>query len=404
MNNQRILFLTTQLPFPPKSGGTIKSWNYVQFLAKNYRLSVASLLKDDDENHVENFKQAIQLDHFVGEKLSVERTPLNLVKSYFLSPCLNVFRNYAPAFSHQVNELLQSTDAVIVDHYEVFQYVAKNFNGRVIMHTHNAEFMLWQRMSELTNNPIKKLILKIEAIRVKKYETVIFNQSDLIYSTPSDIELYKRYGFSTKKHQITYHLGNDTLLQLPDLNFNSTEKAVTFIGTLSWEPNIDGICWFIDSCWNSIKNKHPECKLYILGKSPDERIYKAAKKDPQIIFTGFVKELDTYLQKTRVYIAPLRFGSGMKVKVLEGLYRGTPCVTTSVGAEGLNVRNGEEILIADEPEGFTRNCLTLLEDEQTWNKLRSNARSVAKKEYLWVDLFKRMNQPMQALLKEANEQ
>lgn len=402
MNNQRILFLTTQLPFPPKSGGTIKSWNYVQFLAKNYRLSVASLLKDDDENHVENFKQAIQLDHFVGEKLSVERTPLNLVKSYFLSPCLNVFRNYAPAFSHQVNELLQSTDAVIVDHYEVFQYVAKNFNGRVIMHTHNAEFMLWQRMSELTNNPIKKLILKIEAIRVKKYETVIFNQSDLIYSTPSDIELYKRHGFSTKKHQITYHLGNDTLLQLPDLNFNSTEKAITFIGTLSWEPNIDGICWFIDSCWNSIKNKHPECKLYILGKSPDERIYKAAKKDPQIIFTGFVKELDTYLQKTRVYIAPLRFGSGMKVKVLEGLYRGTPCVTTSVGAEGLNVRNGEEILIADEPEGFTRNCLTLLEDEQTWNKLRSNARSVAKKEYLWVDLFKRMNEPMQALLKEAN--
>lgn len=402
MNNQRILFLTTQLPFPPKSGGTIKSWNYVQFLAKNYRLSIASLLKDDDENHVENFKQAIQLDYFVGEKLSVERTPLNLLKSYFFSPCLNVFRNYSPAFSHQVNELLQSTDAVIVDHYEVFQYVAKNFNGRVIMHTHNAEFMLWQRMSELTNNPIKKLVLKIEAIRVKKYETVIFNQSDLIYSTPSDIELYKRHGFSTKKHQITYHLGNDTLLQLPDLNFNSTEKAITFIGTLSWEPNIDGICWFIDSCWNSIKNKHPECKLYILGKSPDERIYKAAKKDPQIIFTGFVKELDTYLQKTRVYIAPLRFGSGMKVKVLEGLYRGTPCVTTSVGAEGLNVRNGEEILIADEPEGFTRACLNLLEDEQTWNKLRCNARSVAKKEYLWVDLFERMNQSMQALLKEAN--
>ena len=404
MNNQSILFLTTQLPFPPKSGGTIKSWNYVQFLARNYRLSIASLLKDDDEKHVENFKQAIQLEHFVSEKLSIERTPLNLLKSYFFSPCLNVFRNYAPAFSRQVDELLQSTDAVIVDHYEVFQYVTKNFKGKVIMHTHNAEFMLWQRMSELTNNPIKKLILKIEAIRVKKYEAVIFNQSDLIYSTPSDIELYKRHGFSTKKHQITYHLGNDTLLQLPDLNFSSTEKAITFIGTLSWEPNIDGICWFIDYCWRTIKAKHPDCKLYILGKSPDERIYKAAKKDPQIIFTGFVKELDTYLQKTRVYIAPLRFGSGMKVKVLEGLYRGTPCVTTSVGAEGLNVRNGEEILIADEPESFTRDCLTLLEDEGTWNKLRSNARSVAKKEYLWVNLFERMDRSMLELLKEANVQ
>ena len=399
MNNPRLLFLTTQLPYPPKSGGTVKSWNYVQFLSQKYTLSVASLLKDDDENHVDAFQKAIKIEQFESEKLDVHRTPINLIKSYLFSPSLNVFRNYSSSFQSKVSSLLEKIELIVVDHYEMFQYVPQNFEGKVVLHTHNAEFMLWQRMSELTNNPLKKIILKLEAARVKKYENIIFKKSDLVYSTPSDIDLYQKHGMNTQKHAITYHLGNDTLLNLPDLEFHKTEKAITFIGTLSWEPNIDGICWFIDNCWSEILQKHPEVKLYILGKNPDERIRKAAGKQTQIIFTGFVENLDTYLQKTRAYIAPLRFGSGMKVKVLEGLYRGTPCVTTSVGAEGLKIRNGEEILISDNPEDFTKNCITLLEDELLWNKLRSNARKVAKNEYKWVDLFQKMEQSMQKLLK-----
>ncbi|MFT6167165.1 MAG: glycosyltransferase involved in cell wall biosynthesis [Vicingaceae bacterium] len=398
MKSTHILFLTTQLPYPPKSGGTVKSWNYVKFLSQNYTLSVASLLKDDDKKHAESFKRAINLDQFVCEELSIERTPINLLKSYFSAPCLNAFRNYSPIFGHKVAELLKSADAVIVDHYEVFQYVTKDFRGKVIMHTHNAEFMLWQRMSELTNNPIKKLILKIEANRVKKYEALIFEQSDLIYSTPADIELYKKYHFDTQKHHLTYHLGNDNLLELPDLQFKSTEKAFTFIGTLSWEPNIDGICWFIDNCWTKIQQTHPEVKLYILGSNPNERILKSAKSDPNIVFTGFVQDLDTYLQKTRVSIAPLRFGSGMKVKVLEGLYRGTPTVTTSVGAEGLELINGENSIIADNPKNFIDGCLTLLENEKLWNSFRDKTRKLAAEEYTWKALFAKMEKSIQEII------
>lgn len=376
----------------------MKSWNYVQFLSKNYTLSVASLLKGDDENHVEDFQKAINLKQFKSEKIDVERTPLNLIKSYFSSPCLNVFRNHSNSFQEKVLPLLHNVDLILVDHYEVFQYVPSNFKGKVIMHTHNAEFMLWQRMSELTKNPVKKLILKLEGARVKKYEKEIFEQSDLIYSTPSDIQLYHKSGFQTKKHAVTYHLGNDTLLTLPDIEFSKTEKALTFIGTLSWEPNIDGICWFIDNCWSQIQQAHPEVKLYILGSNPNERILKSAKNNPNIIFTGFVQDLDTYLQKTRVYIAPLRFGSGMKVKVLEGLYRGTPTVTTSVGAEGLELINGENSIIADNPKSFIDGCLTLLENEKLWNSFRDKTRKLAAEEYTWHALFAKMERSMQKII------
>ena len=398
MTQKKILFLTTQLPFPPKSGGTVKSYHYLKFLALNYDVTIASLLKEDDELHVDSFKKEFSLREVVTQKISVGRNPLNLLKSYITAPCLNAFRNYSTEFENKIHTLFTKNDVVIVDHYEVFQYIPKNHSGKVVMHTHNAEFMLWQRMSELTNNPIKKAILKLEATRVKKYESEIFNQSDLIYSTPSDIDLYKNHGFNISKHKITYHLGNDEMLGLPNLEFEETEKAVTFIGTLSWEPNIDGICWFIDNCWKQLKNKHPDLTLYILGKNPNSRILKSAKKDPNIVFTGFVKELDTYLQKTRVYIAPLRFGSGMKVKVLEGLYRGNPCVTTSVGAEGLDLEDGENSYISDTPEAFIASCLHLLQNKEKWELIRDKVRKLAAEKYTWQALFVRMEKSLQEIL------
>lgn len=398
MTRQKILFLTTQLPFPPKSGGTVKSYHYLKFLALNYDVTVASLLKEDDEVHVENFKKEFSLKEVVTQEMAVGRSPLNLLKSYITAPCLNAFRNYSIEFENKIQTLFTKNNVVIVDHYEVFQYIPKNYRGKVVMHTHNAEFMLWQRMSELTNNPIKKAILKLEATRVKKHESEIFNQSNLIYSTPSDIDLYKNHGFNISKHKITYHLGNDDMLSLPDLEFEETEKAVTFIGTLSWEPNIDGICWFIDNCWKQLKNIHPDLTLYILGNNPNDRILKSAKKDPNIVFTGFVKDLDTYLQKTRVYIAPLRFGSGMKVKVLEGLYRGNPCVTTSVGAEGLDLADGENSYISDTPEAFIASCLHLLDNKEKWELIRDKVRKLAAEKYTWQALFVRMEKSLQEIL------
>ena len=111
-----------------------------------------------------------------------------------------------------------------------------------------------------------------------------------------------------------------------------------------------------------------------------------------------MQDLDTYLQKTRVYIAPLRFGSGMKVKVLEGLYRGTPTVTTSVGAEWLDLVNGSNCVIADSPQDFVAGCLTLFENEALWNNFRDKTRVLAAKKYTWNALFTTMEKNLQKIL------
>jgi glycosyltransferase involved in cell wall biosynthesis len=398
MAKPSILFISTQLPFPPKSGGTMKSWKYVSDLANRYQLSIACLLKDEDEIYLDEFKESVEVHTLISEKLQVNRNPLNLIRSYFGYPCLNVFRNYSPTFEQKIHSIASDFDTIIVDHYEMFQYLPNGYKGKVVIHTHNAEFMLWQRMGELSKNPLAKLLLKIEANRVKAYEKKIFSESDLVYSTPSDIELYKHNDIEIEKHKCTYHLGNDELLQLPPLSFNETEGALSFMGTLSWEPNIDGLLWFIQKVWPKIIEEKPNIRFYIMGEKGDNRIYEAAKPYQNIIFTGFVKELDSYLKKTTVYIAPLRFGSGMKVKVLEGLYRGVPMVSTSVGAEGLALENGTHILIANESTSFAKACLVLLNDQALWEKLRDNSRVIAREKYRWKPLFEQMDIELKKIL------
>lgn len=399
MSKQSILFISTQLPYPPKSGGTIKSWNYIKDLSNRYDIGLACLLKDDDEQHLESFKSQLQLKDLICIPLQVDRNPITLVKSYLGFPCLNVFRNYSTEFQNQLTEKAEEYDAILIDHYEVFQYVPRNYKGKVILHTHNAEFALWKRMGELNTNPLVKIVLKLEASRVKRYEKRIIKHADLVYTTPSDIQEYKKAGFDTEDLKITYHLGNDQLLMLDNIEFNATEKALLFMGTLSWEPNIDGMLWFIREVYPKLLKKHPELTLYILGKLADERLQNACKDFPNIQLCGFVKDIDQYLQKSRVFLAPLRFGSGMKVKVLEGMYRGIPMVTTSVGAEGLDVSDQEELYIADDAKSFSEKTMLLLENKEAWEKTRDLSRKKAAQLYTWQPLFDKMDEELRKVLK-----
>ncbi|HNY55622.1 MAG TPA: glycosyltransferase family 4 protein, partial [Chitinophagales bacterium] len=151
----------------------------------------------------------------------------------------------------------------------------------------------------------------------------------------------------------------------------------------SWEANIDGLIWFNNEIWPAIKQQHPGIILYIVGRHPDNRLKEMAAKDDSIVMAGFVEDLEPYFRKARLFITPLRFGSGIKVKVVNALYRGIPCVTTSIGTEGLKVKDGEHIFIKDQPKDYITAVDTLLKDKETWEQFRNQSRAIARKYYTW---------------------
>jgi glycosyltransferase involved in cell wall biosynthesis len=174
------------------------------------------------------------------------------------------------------------------------------------------------------------------------------------------------------------------LLAAPPLQFETTELALLFVGTLTWEANVDGLVWFLEQGWQPLKQKFPELKLYIIGKNPDNRIVVLKEKlGADVVLTGFVEDLEPYFQKCRAFISPLRFGSGIKVKVMNAMYRGIPTITTSVGSEGLAIKTSHHLMVNDDMESYVKSVATVLTDKDKWEELSTASRQLANEKYTW---------------------
>ena len=397
-----MLFLSSELPYPPHSGGRIKSFRLVDYLAKHYQLSVSCILKGNDSDYKDEFLQKFT-GEFYAEHVNVERNAKNLMISYYKNVPLNWYRTYSKTFAQTIAQQANQFDIIFVDHYEVFQYIPESFAGLIILHEHNAEYVMWERFAKEIKHPAKRLAALLESYRIKKYELKSCNHSDIIFAAPNDIDNLIKIGVNPDKCKLTYHLGDDSQLDLPDLVFENTEKALINVGTLSWEANVDGLLWFLDEAWPLIKQDHADIKFYIVGKNPDKRLLDISKNDPNIIFTGFVENLETYFSKCRVFVAPVRFGSGIKVKVINAMSRGLPVVTTRVGTEGLDVQHMKHIALSETPEDMRNNVNQLLTDKSTWQTIEQNSRILIKDKYTWDKVLNAMKVEMDKAMEKKYE-
>lgn len=388
----KLLFISTTLPFPPNSGGKVKSYHMLKYLYSNYEVTVATTLYEDDINWVEQFKAEFNTKELVSEPIDCPRTPINLILSYLQNKTLNEYRSWSRQFADKLAPYLKQAECIFVDHYEMMQYVPANYYHKVILHTHNAEHLIWKRFSELENQSwLRKQVLANESSRIADKERIYCNNVKKVLASPNDRIALEKVGIKGDNFGSTYHLGDESQLQLKELEWKLTSPIILFIGTLTWEPNIDGLLWFLENCWSIIKQHNPEVKFVIGGKSPDKRLLEWGKKDPAILIPGFIEDPEEYLQKARVFIAPLRFGSGMKVKVLNAMYRGIPTVTTDIGIEGLEVEEGIHIAVGNEAAEFIACIEKLLKDNDYWNKLRTNSRLLAETRYTWQEVYRELD-------------
>lgn len=369
MAKPRLLFLTSQLPYPPVSGGTIKSWRLLKHLSNSFEVTLFTLLKGNDAENYSGMLGEIAL-HRASEGFPIARgrTPWNFLRSLIASPTLNVFRNNTEGMSKAVGRALKDNDLVLVDHLEVFPYVADAAEIPVVLHEHNAEFVMWERSRSVARNILERIVLAIESKRVRRFEVQACKRSDLVLAAPNDqIELAKA-GAPTDRFHTTYHLGDDSGLHAPALQFEEASNNLLYIGTLSWPANADGLLWFLTEVWPTLRAQHPSLTLDIIGRGAEEGLRNAVANAEGTVLRGFVEDLEPYYKKSKVFIAPLRFGSGTKVKVITAMNRGLPCVTTTIGVEGLDLIPATEIMLANDVAGTTQHISRLIEDRKADRK------------------------------------
>ena len=250
-----------------------------------------------------------------------------------------------------------------------------------VLFQHNVEALIWKRQLENAASAPRRLYFRGQYDRMLRYEGQVCRAAkSVIAVSAADVHSMRSlYGVSRVAAVPT---GVDLDYFAPPARPAPTADLV-FAGSMDWMPNIDGIQWFVEEVLPLIRKRRPDCSLVIAGRRPAPEIQRLAERDSHIRITGTVPDIRPYLWESAVSIVPLRIGGGTRLKIYEAMAAKIPVVSTSIGAEGLDIRNGEDIHIADSPAEFAERCLALLGDPAARSRMADVAFSIVASRYSW---------------------
>ncbi len=273
--------------------------------------------------------------------------------------------------------------------------IRKYSKAKIVLRAHNVEYKLWERAMQLANNPLKKAYLKLLAKRLKRYELNSLPTFDAIATITKKDEIYfKSEGFL--KAMETVPFGIDLKNSIENNSNEENYPSVFHIGAMDWQPNIEGVNWFLNNVWDKLYVKYPHLKLYLAGRNMSAELKQLNK--PNVIIVGEVENAQEFIQSKGVMIVPLLSGAGMRIKIIEGLAFGKTIVTTSIGAEGIDCENNKNCIIADDPNEFVEAISKCISDKVFYTEIGKNAKILAFQLYNNADICKRLTQFYQKLL------
>jgi glycosyltransferase involved in cell wall biosynthesis len=303
--------------------------------------------------------------------------PLTLFTNFlFSSKPYHTVRFDSISFRNKLMELLKSEtfDVVLFEGLYVLPYIktirlySKAF---LVFRAHNIEHEIWERVAKNEHNFFKKFYLKNLAHRIFKTEKKLIHQVDLLFAlTARDEAQFRRIGY--KKISQVSQAGID--LHSTKMNrFSIQYPSLFFIGALDWLPNQEGLLWFIRNIWPNILLKFPELKFEIAGRNAPHWLVNKIEECQQVIYHGEVSDSHEFMSKRAVMVVPLFSGSGMRVKIIEGMALGKSIITTSIGSEGIPTTHNQNILIADSADMFQNEVIRLLTDKELFETVGVNA-------------------------------
>jgi sugar transferase (PEP-CTERM/EpsH1 system associated) len=247
-----------------------------------------------------------------------------------------------------------------------------------ILFTHNVEAQLWKQQFESAHQPLKKFLYWREWRALSEAERRYAREADHVVTVSEQNRVFFA-NFVNPERISTIATGVDIdFFQPADC---APSHSMVFTGSMDWIPNQQGILFFASDILPHIHAEVPDAELWIVGRYPSREIQQLA--GPRIHVTGRVDDIRPFLQNAPVYIVPLRSGSGTRIKIFEAMAMGKAVVSTALGAEGLPVTHGQNILIANDPREFARSVVRILRDRELAARLGRNARALVEKHFAW---------------------
>jgi polysaccharide biosynthesis protein PslH len=251
-----------------------------------------------------------------------------------------------------------------------------------VLFQHNVETILWQRMAETETSSIRKLSYRIEAAKMARYEKNTLSRFHHVIAV-SDQDRAEMLKLDPSCRITVVPTGVDTDHYRVSPPASGDPPVIVFTGSMDWEPNIDAMEYFCGEIWPSITNAFPNARFQIVGRNPHARVRRL--ESPSVEVTGKVPSVADYLHSATVVIVPLRIGGGTRLKIFEAMAMGKAVVSTTIGAEGLDVTHGRDLLLADTPESFAASILELLRNADSRRRYERAAAALAAK-YDWSEI------------------
>ncbi len=398
----RILFLTQVLPYPLDSGAKIRAYYVLRHLAQQHEVTLVSFVRTDDRPeytaHLERFCRAV---HTVPMRRSWLRDARALLVAGFTGRPAVIVRDEIGEMHTTLGRLVKEDtfDVVHADQTSMAQYAlyarsqminsGSREKASLLLDAHNALYRIPKRLASRERNPFRRLVLWREARALARYEAELWGRFDQVVFV-TDLDRYALRGQISNLESLftTIPICVDPEEQ-PLIRRVPRPRTITHLGTMFWPPNVEGVLWFANEVFPRVLAQVPEAQFVIVGKNPPQEVRALPLQNRNIQVTGYVPDPTPYLAETAVFIVPLRAAGGMRVKILDAWCWGVPVISTSVGAEGIDLQDGSHALIADTPEALAEAAVRVLQDPALGERLRENGRRWVEGQYNWRQVYAR---------------
>jgi len=369
------------LPYPLIGGAKIRAYYVLRHLSRRHQITLVSFIRPDDDqeaiSHLAQFCESVQV---VPMERSRFKDAAAIVESLASGLPAVIIRDRLRPMEIKLANLVQEqcfdlvhADQTSMAQYALYAHAIAGIGEKpvTVLDQHNALYLLVQRQS-LYESSLTRPIWRREARLLAAYERELCRRFDaLVTVTDEDKQALMDLLPGEEAEQLNGRISAipicvDTGTQQP-LSREREGRQIVHLGTMFWPPNIEGVMWFGEEVLPLIWQEMPDVRFIVAGKRPPKEVLALGKskngKGGAVVVTGYVENPQPLLEQSQVFVVPVRAGGGMRVKIIDAWCWGMPVVSTTIGAEGLRVNDGENILLADEPEEFARAVVQLLRDQ-----------------------------------------
>ena len=375
----KILLLCNKLPYPANDGSSIAIARMIEGLvAANVELTVLSLNTKKHYKNSNDIPEAIQKKvRFEIVEVDTNPTIGNAFVNLFERLPFHVSRFYQKDVAQKLEALLAETEFDIVQAEGLFMMPYKRIvweksKAKVVLRAHNIEHLIWQRTADEHPMAVTRSFLRMQVKKLKRYENYCAANADAVIPiSPVDQPFFQAINPTT----------HTSVCGMDEFHKHGKYHPMRFfhLGAMDWLPNKLGVNWLLKEVWPKVISQSPNLELHLAGRSMDDKLVK--NKQPGVFIHGAVDDAVAFRAEHGTMLVPLLSGSGLRIKIIEGLAEGLPIISTTIGAEGIAVTDTKDIMLADTAEAFANAILHMAKDQALSSQIGKNAATLAAKNY-----------------------